>query len=206
VNSSGRYPIPATTLSRPVGDDRRGGELLREAQRVVQRDEHRGDVDAHALRARGDRGGERGRRRHVAVVDAVMLRDRDRVEAEPVGPFAHVETRRVLSLDRRTGERRHAQVEPQADERSHRAISIGGRPAASMQAAWRLLKKVTPRPMRRAARAGGRRSDARVSRASRLRHSMPTRALPLSDMLSDPRLLAETIRLLVERAGWRSAS
>src|SRR4030095_9130681 len=43
-------------------------------------------------------------------------------------------------------------------------------------------------------------SDARVSRASRLRHSMPTRALPLSDMLSDPRLLAETIRLLVERS------
>src|SRR5262245_12341549 len=69
-----------------------------------------------------------------------------------------------------------------------------------MQAAWRLLSKVTPRSMRHAAGAGGRRSDARVSRASRLRHSMPTRALPLSDMLSDPRLLAETIRLLVERS------
>jgi signal transduction histidine kinase len=69
-----------------------------------------------------------------------------------------------------------------------------------MQAAWRLLSKVTPRPMRRAARAGGRRSDARVSRASRLRHTMPTRALPLSDLVSEPRLLAETIRLLVERS------
>jgi hypothetical protein len=69
-----------------------------------------------------------------------------------------------------------------------------------MQAAWRLLSKVTPRSMHRAARVGCRRSDVRVARASRLRHTMPTRALPLSDLASEPRLLAETIRLLVERS------
>src|SRR4029077_10216233 len=52
----------------------------------------------------------------------------------------------------------------------------------------------------RTAHAGGRRSDAPVSRPLRLRHSMPTRSLPLTDVTSDPRLLGETIRLLVERS------
>jgi len=118
-----------------AGDERGRRELLRETDRVVQRHEDRRDVDRDPLRARRDRRRERHGRRHVAVLDAVMFRDRDHVEAGGVRPFAHVETRRVLRRVRRVGERCHPEIEAQADHRRHGAASSRRAPRWSTRGA-----------------------------------------------------------------------
>src|SRR5207244_4652566 len=103
----------------PAGDERRRRELLGEPDRIVQRDEDGGHVDGEPLRARGDRRRQGHRRRHVAVLDAVALRDRDHVETPRVGPLAHVEAGRVLPLVPGAGEGRHAQIEPETHHGGH---------------------------------------------------------------------------------------
>jgi hypothetical protein len=69
--------------------------LLGKTQRVVQRHEDRGDVDLDALGAPRDRRRQRHRRRHEAVVDAVMLGEDDDIEPQLIRPFALVEARLV---------------------------------------------------------------------------------------------------------------
>ena len=59
----------------------------------------------------GDRRRQRHRRRHVAVVDAVVLGQHDDVEAAARRPIALIEARRVHLGVRRLRKRRHAQIE-----------------------------------------------------------------------------------------------
>jgi len=77
-------PSQAEAEDEPApGDEIDGGGVLREANRVEERGEQQPGADLDPLGARGDGGREREQRRHVAVVDEVVLARPDRVESEP---------------------------------------------------------------------------------------------------------------------------
>jgi len=92
-------------------------EILGEAHRVVERRDQRGDHDAHALGAGGDRCGHHQRRRQVAVGRAVVLGQRDHREAEAVGPGALVERGTVQRGLGHRAARGGAQIVAQCEQR-----------------------------------------------------------------------------------------
>jgi hypothetical protein len=94
----------------PAADHVDHREVLGDADRVVQRRDQRGDHDAHAPRARGDRRREHQRRGQVAVGRAVVLGDAHAVEAHAVRPGALLERRGEELLGSRATPRGAAQV------------------------------------------------------------------------------------------------
>ena len=68
-----------------AGEHVDGGDVLRQLERVVERQQQDVGRELHLLRARRDRGQQWNRRRRVAVLGEVVLGDPDRVEAELLG-------------------------------------------------------------------------------------------------------------------------
>ena len=92
-------------------------DLLGHADRVVQRQDRGADHQPRPGSAREHGGGHRERRGHPAVVDAMVLREHERVEAVFVGPRKLLECGRVDLLRRLGRERRGAEVVPHREER-----------------------------------------------------------------------------------------
>ena len=92
-------------------------DLLGDADRVVQRQDRGAHHEPGAGGTREHRRGHRERRRQPAVVDAVVLREHERVEPVLVGPRELLERRRVDLLRRLGRERRGPEVVPHREER-----------------------------------------------------------------------------------------
>jgi hypothetical protein len=90
------------------------GEVLGEADRVVQGQDERGDQHAQLAGPPGDGGGHHQRRGAVPVVGSVVLRQRHHGEAVVLGPGALLERRPVQGRGRRP-ERRCPQVVAQRE-------------------------------------------------------------------------------------------
>ena len=104
------------TFAQEIDD----GDVLGEAERVVERHDQRHDVDPDGGGARRDRRRHRQRAREVAVVGAVVLRQTEEHPTEPVGPLGHVEGRPVPVGHRHAGEGGIAQIETDAEHRHGR--------------------------------------------------------------------------------------
>jgi hypothetical protein len=105
----GPVPGPDHEVDPSAAHQVEDGEVLGEADRVVQRQDERGDQQAQLAGPPGDGGGHHERRGAVPVVGAVVLRQRHHGEAVVLGPGALLERRPVQGLGRRS-ERRCPQV------------------------------------------------------------------------------------------------
>jgi hypothetical protein len=120
-----------TEVEAPARQQRQRGRVLRDPDRIVQRQDHQVGSDAHAPRARAHRPRDHERRGRVAVVAEVMLRQPDRVEAEPLGLDDLVEDLGVEPLERHGPRRRVAEVVPESEVHlSCHATSSSGHPSA----------------------------------------------------------------------------
>jgi hypothetical protein len=100
-----------------VRDEVQHREVLGELHRVVERGQQRRDADVDARGTARHGGGDQQRRGQEAVLDAVMLGERDRVEAVFVREAGHVERGFVELGVLRSEARGRAQVEAQHRDR-----------------------------------------------------------------------------------------
>src|SRR5262245_1971272 len=113
-------------LEAPAREEIGGGDLLRAAQRVVQRQEGDGGADANALRALGDDGND-----HEAIGEEgkgapeVQLGQPRHVEAQRVGESNDVEHLRVALGVRLPG--RFRRLEEETESHGPSAYNIGPR-------------------------------------------------------------------------------
>ena len=77
---------PHAHVETALRDDVDQRHLLGQPQRVVERQDRRGQADPHPARARGRGGGQARRVHRQAVVDEVVLGEPDLVEPELLGP------------------------------------------------------------------------------------------------------------------------
>ena len=84
-------------------------EVLGEAHRVRERQQHHVLSDGHRGRARGDSTGHHERRRHVTVVDEVVFGDPHVIEAELVDELDLPQDARVHRGERKSGPGRIAE-------------------------------------------------------------------------------------------------
>ena len=134
-----------------------------------------------------DRRRERHRRRHEAVVDAVVLGERDDVEAALVGPGALLETGGVQLRVRHVGEGRDPQVVAQTEHRHRHPSTTRTLPAPRRPVPARCRRAASSvsassdsssgaqarRELLHGARADDRRRDHRVGAAARRARRRP---------------------------------
>ena len=96
-------------LDAAAFDQVQHGEVLGQAQRVVEDGDERGEVDAHRARARQDRRRLDDRRRAVSVIGTVVLGEVHRLEAEPVTPLA-LDDDRIRAAPRSNPATTHSEI------------------------------------------------------------------------------------------------
>jgi len=70
-------------------------DVLRQPERIVQRRDHRLEIESKVACAPGHGGGQHDRRRQIAILDPVMLRQHSGMEAVPVAILRHLDRGRV---------------------------------------------------------------------------------------------------------------